>query len=164
VVEAQARRTVAALGRHDLVDTHRLRRTLDAALLRERAMRLGAFYFAGLTTLLVFVGLYAMLSFGIARRIPEIGLRVALGASTHDIRRLVMREALGTAAIGLAIGLPCAFWAGRFVAGTLTLAGPHEVLAFGAAIAVIVAITAVSVLMPLRRARAVTPVQALAGR
>jgi hypothetical protein len=162
-IQAQARRAVGALGRHDILDAHPLQRTLDAALLRERAMRLGAFYFAGLTTLLVFVGLYAVQNFGISRRLPEIGLRVALGASTNDVRLMVMGEALATVAIGLAIGVPCAVWSGRLVANALTLAGPHEALAFGAAIAVILAVTVMSALMPMRRACAVTPVRALAG-
>jgi predicted permease len=163
-VAPQARRTVVALGRHELLDPHSLARTLDAALLRERAMRLGAVYFAGLTTLLVFVGLYAVQSVGVSRRIPEIGLRVALGASANDVRLLVIREALVTAGIGLVIGVPCAVWSGRLVASALTLAAPHDVLAFGAAVAVILAVTAVSALIPLRRASAITPVQALAGQ
>jgi putative ABC transport system permease protein len=143
---------------------HPLQRTRDAALLRERAMRLGAFYFAGLTTLLVFVGLYAVLNLGVMRRIPEIGLRIALGASTHDIRMTVIREALVTAAAGLAVGVPCAFVAGRLIASSLTLAGPHDVLAFGAAIALILAVAVLSVLMPLRRASHVTPVEALGSQ
>ena len=76
-------------------------------------MRVGAFYFAGLTTLLVFVGLYAVLNLGVMRRIPEIGLRIALGASSRDIRMTVIREACATAAAGLAVGIPCAFVSGR---------------------------------------------------
>jgi predicted permease len=161
-VEGPARRTIAALGRDDLVEVHPLQRTRDAALLRERAMRLGALYFAGLTTLLVFVGLYAVLNLGVMRRIPEIGLRIALGASTHDIRMTVMREAFLTAAAGLAVGIPCAFFSGRLIGSTLTLVGPYEVLAFGVAIALILAVTVLSVLIPLRRASRVTPVEALA--
>ncbi len=163
-VEGLARRTIAALGRDDLVEVHPLLRTRDAALLRERAMRVGAFYFAALTTLLVFVGLYAVLNLGVMRRIPEIGLRIALGASTHDIRMTVIREAFVTAAAGLAVGVPCAFFSGRLIASTLTLVGPHDVLAFGAAIALILALTVLSVLMPLRRASHVTPVEALGSQ
>lgn len=127
-------------------------------------MRVGAFYFAGLTTLLVFVGLYAVLDLGVMRRIPEIGLRIALGASTHNIRMTVIREAFVTAAAGLAVGVPCAFLAGRLIASTLTLVGPHDVLAFGAAIALILVVTVFSVLIPLRRASRVTPVEALGSQ
>ena len=127
-------------------------------------MRLGAAYFAGLTALLVFIGLYAVLNLGIMRRIPEIGLRLALGASTHDIRMTVIREALAPAAAGLVVGIPCAFVAGRLVASSLTLVGPHDALAFGTAIALIVAIAAFSVLIPLRRASRITPVEALVSQ
>ena len=131
-------------------------------MLRERAMRVGAFYFAGLTTLLVFVGLYAVLNLGVIRRIPEIGLRIALGASTHNIRMTVIREAVVTAAAGLAVGVPCAFFSGRLIASSLTLVGSHDPLAFGAAIALVLAVTVLSVLIPLRRASRITPVEALA--
>ncbi|MGH9410650.1 MAG: ABC transporter permease [Vicinamibacterales bacterium] len=160
-VEAQARRAIVALGRDDLVNVHPLQHTLDAALLRERVMRLGAFYFAGLTMLLVFVGLYAVLNLGVMRRIPEIGLRLALGASTHDIRRMVIRDAIVTAATGLMLGVPFAFVSGRLLASSLTLVGSHDALAFGAAIAMILATAALSVLIPLRRASHVTPLEAL---
>ena len=163
-VEGLARRTIADLGRDDLVEIHPLQRTRDAALARERAMRLGAFYFAGLTTLLVFVGLYAVLNLGVMSRIPEIGLRIALGASTHDIRMTVIREALITAAVGLAAGVPCAFVSGRLIANSLTLVGPHDAVAFGVAIALILIVTVLSVLIPLRRAGRVMPVEALGSR
>jgi len=160
-VEGQARRTIVALGRDDVFEVHPLQHTRHAALLRERVMRLGAFYFAGLTTLLVFVGLYAVLNLGVMRRIPEIGLRIALGASTHDIRMTVIREAFVTAAAGLAVGVPCAFFSGRLIASALTLVGPHDARAFSAAIALILAVTVLSVLIPLHRASHVTPVEAL---
>ena len=132
-----------------------------AALLPERVLRLGASYFAGLTALLVFVGLYAVLNLGIMRRIPEIGLRLALGASPRDIRLTVIREAFGTAAAGLVLGVPFAFVSGRLIASSLTLVGSHDALAFGGAIALILAISALSILIPLRRASRVTPLEAL---
>lgn len=163
-VESQARRTIAALGRHDAVEVHPLLHTLDSALLRERVIRLGASYFAGLTALLVFVGLYAVLNLGIVRRIPEIGVRLALGASAHDIRMTVIREAFATAAAGLAVGIPCAFLSGRLLASSLTLVGSHDALAFGGAIGLILAISALSVLIPLRRASRITPLEALGSQ
>ncbi len=160
-VEAPSRRAIAALGRDDVVEIHSLQRTLEAALLRERAMRLGAFYFAGLTTLLVFVGLYAVLNLGVMRRIPEIGLRIALGASLQDIRRAVMRDAVVTVAPGLVLGVPFAFLAGRLIASALTLVTAHDATAFGAAIAMVLGVAVLSVLIPLRRATRITPLDAL---
>jgi hypothetical protein len=160
-VQPPVRRAVESLGRHDVLKVHPLQQAFGTPLLRERVMRLGASYFAGLTTLLVFVGLFAMLNLGVTRRIPEIGLRIALGASTHDIRMLVIRQALVTAAAGLAVGVPCAFVIGRLVVSSLSLVGAHDALAFGAAIALILAVTVLSVLIPVRRASHVTPVEAL---
>jgi ABC-type antimicrobial peptide transport system permease subunit len=127
-------------------------------------MRLGAFYFAGLTTLLVFVGLYAVVNIGVMKRVPEIGLRIALGASARDIRMMLIREASVTAAAGLGVGALCAFLSGRVIASSLTLVGSHDPLAFTAAIGLILVVTALSVLIPLRRASRITPVDALASR
>jgi predicted permease len=163
-VEPAARRAIETFGRHDVLNVRPLQQALNTPLLRERVMRLGASYFAGLTTLLVFVGLFAMLNLGVTRRIPEIGLRIALGASTHDIRMMVIREALVTAAAGLVVGVPCALVSGRLAVSSLTLVGSHDALALGAAIALILAVTVLSVLMPLRRASHVTPVEALASQ
>jgi len=159
-----ARRAIGRLGRDEVVSARPLQQAMEVPLLRERVTRLGALYFAGLTTLLVFVGLYAVLNLGVTRRIPEIGLRMALGASTHDIRVMVLRDALVIAAAGLVVGVPGAFVAGRFVGRSFTLAGSHDAFAFAAAIALILVVTVLSVLMPLRRASRITPVEALGSQ
>ena len=159
--EVSVRRAILALGRHDILDVHPLQRTLDAALLRERVMRVGAFFFAGLTTLLVFVGLYSVLNLSVIRRIPEIGLRLALGASAYDVRMTVMREVFVTAATGLAIGIPCALVSDGLIATVTSLVGPRDPLAYCAAIILILGLCALSVLIPLRTASRVTPVEAL---
>jgi hypothetical protein len=156
-----ARQTILALGRDDLVDAHRLADNLGRTLVRERVMRLGAFYFACLTTLLVFVGLYAVLNFAVMRRIPEIGLRMALGASPLAICRMVIREGLVTASAGLVVGSLCAYFSGQVIATSLTLVGSRDATAFGAATALVLLVTALSVVIPIRRATRVTPVEAL---
>jgi predicted permease len=156
-----AQSAVRALGRHDVLDARTLRHAMDTLLIRERVMRLGAFYFAGLATLLVFVGLLAVLSHDVARRIPEIGLRIALGATPRDIRMLVIRQALASAVVGLVVGVPCAFVCGRLAVRFLALVESHDAVAVGAAIVLILVITVLSVLIPLRRARHVNPVEAL---
>jgi ABC-type antimicrobial peptide transport system permease subunit len=131
-------------------------------LLRERLMRLGACYFAGLTTLLVFIGLQAVLNLGIARRIPEIGLRVALGASTGDIRLMVMREAGLMAVAGLAAGIPLAIVASRLIASTLTF-GSNGLFAVGIATATTVVVAVFALVIPVRLATRVAPTEALRG-
>jgi predicted permease len=161
VVRAQAERALVRLGGDEIFDVHTLQHLMARELVLERVMRLGAFFFAGLTALLVFVGLYAVLNFGVARRIPEIGLRIALGASTGDIRLLVIREVLRISATGLLVGIPCAFLAGRLIESALTLVGSHDPVAFGVALLLILAASGLSVLIPLRRVSRVTPVEAL---
>jgi ABC-type antimicrobial peptide transport system permease subunit len=66
-----------------------------------------------------------------------------------------------TAGVGLVLGVPFAFVASRLIATSLNLTGSHDALAFGVAIALILIITALSVLIPLRRASHVTPLEAL---
>jgi predicted permease len=160
-VVPSVQRAIGTLGRHDVLDAYPLQHGMDRMLIRERLMRLGSFYFAGLATLLVFVGLLAVLSFDVARRIPEIGLRMALGATPRDIRMLVIRQALVSAVAGLVVGVPCAFVGARLVVRFLALAESHDAVALGGATALILVITVLSVLIPLRRARHVSPVEAL---
>lgn len=70
------------------------------------------------------------------------------------------RQAFVTASAGLVLGVTCAFVSARLIASSLTLVGSHDVLAFGAAVALLLAISALSVLIPLRRASRATPVEA----
>jgi predicted permease len=162
-VQALAHRTLVGLGRDDVFDVHSLQRTLEAELLRDRLMQMGAFYFAGVTTLLVFIGLQAVLNVGIARRIPEIGLRVALGASTGDIRRLVIRDAGLMAAAGLTVGIPLAIMASRLIASTITF-DAHVPFAVGVATATTIVIAVLALVIPLRLATRVAPAAALGGQ
>jgi len=104
------------------------------------------------------------LNVGVTKRTPEIGLRIALGATPHDVRLMLIREAGITAAVGLGVGVPCAVMSGRVIASSLTLVGSHDALAFTAAIALILVVSALSVLIPLRRASRITPVEALASQ
>jgi hypothetical protein len=160
--QALAHRILVRLDGSDVFTAHSLQHTQEAMLLRERLMRLGAFYFAGLTTLLVFIGLQAVLNLGIARRIPEIGLRVALGASTGDIRLMVMREAGLMAAAGLAAGIPLAIVASRLIASTITF-GSNGLFAVGIATAATVVVAVFALVIPVRLATRVAPTEALRG-
>jgi ABC-type antimicrobial peptide transport system permease subunit len=77
---------------------------------------------------------------------------------------MLIREACVTAAAGLLAGVLCALTFGRVIASSLTLVGSHDPLAFSAAIALILVVSALAVLIPLRRASRITPVQALASQ
>jgi len=97
----------------------------------------------------------------VARRINEIGVRMALGASRGDVTRMVLRDALGMVIAGLAIGVPMAFW-GKSLAASLVQDLPLRndfPMAFGALAMVAVALLAAYV--PARRAALVDPMEAL---
>ena len=107
------------------------------------------------------LGLYGLLAYTVARRINEIGIRMALGATRTDITRMVLGEALGMSCAGLAIGAPIAYWGKRFAAGLIPgLPVQSEVpIVFGAA--VMVALALVAAYLPARRATRVDPMEAL---
>ena len=72
-------------------------------------------FFAVLAVLLSCIGLYGLLAYSVARRTREIGIRMALGATPHAIMQIVGRESIVLGAVGVAVGLPCALIAGRFL-------------------------------------------------
>src|ERR1017187_5370768 len=97
----------------------------------------------------------------VARRINEIGIRVALGATRTDITRMVLREASGMSAAGLVIGVLLAYWGKRFVASLIPGLPVQSVapIVFGAAVMVTLALLAAYT--PARRAARVSPMEAL---
>lgn len=112
-------------------------------------------------TLLAGLGLYALISFGVAQRTREIGVRVALGARSADVARMVIRLALGITATGIAIGLVAATLGGRVVEALLYEISGRDVPTFGVASALLIVIAVVASALPARRAARLDPVIAL---
>jgi ABC-type antimicrobial peptide transport system permease subunit len=79
---------------------------LDALLVPERATAAFSLLFAALAAVLAAIGLYGVMAYNTARRTNEIGIRLALGASSHGVLVMVMKETLGLAASGILLGLP----------------------------------------------------------
>lgn len=126
---------------------------------RFRAIVLGAF--AAFSLLLAAAGLYGTLSQMVARRTPEIGIRMAVGASRGDIVRLVLRHAGIPVAGGLASGLVCAALLGHFLNSMLYGVRPRDPLTLALASLALLAAAAGAIWIPTRRAAAVDPMQAL---
>jgi ABC-type antimicrobial peptide transport system permease subunit len=120
---------------------------------------LGAF--AALALLLAGVGLYGVVSYAVAQRTRELGLRVALGARPADILRLVLGSGAGTIAAGLAAGLTGAFVTSRFLEAQLFEVRAGDPWTLGAAMLALAAVAAVAHILPARRALRVDPVIAL---
>jgi predicted permease len=134
---------------------------VDATIVPERLIAALSELFGGLGTLLAAIGLYGLLAYTIARRIQEIGIRMALGATPGNVIRMVFGDALGMVLAGLALGVPLALWGKSFAAilmqdPSLDSAAP---IAFGAL--GMIAITLVTAYVPARRAARVDPMEAL---
>jgi predicted permease len=119
----------------------------------------GIFSTVGL--LLVSIGLYGVVSFGVNRRINEIGLRMALGAQSRDVLRLVMSDTFFLLGVGALIGISGAIVLTRFIANTLYGVAPHDPIAIVFAIVVTAVVTAFAGYLPARRALRVDPATAL---
>ena len=130
-------------------------------LVRERLLAMLAGFFGVLAVALTVVGLYGMLSYLVAQRRPEIGVRVALGARRMDVLGLVMGEAGKLVLVGVAAGLGLSLLAGRSVASLLFGVKPNDPLLLASACALLGIIAAVASFLPARRAARVDPAQLL---
>jgi predicted permease len=117
--------------------------------------------FGALALALASIGLYSVTAYGVARRIPEIGLRMALGADRASVVRLILRGAAIQIGIGLALGIPAAFLAGHLLQSQLYEVKGYDITTILAACAVLVVSAAIASAMPARRASGVEPMQAL---
>ena len=117
--------------------------------------------FALLALVIACAGLYGTVSYAMARQTPETGIRMALGATRSLVLRRALRKVLGLGVAGLAIGLPAALVASRYIESFLWGVGPHDpVILSGAALAVLIAVAAAGY-APASRASKVDPMAAL---
>jgi len=117
--------------------------------------------FAALALLIASVGLYGLLSFAVAQRTREIGVRIALGAPQQRILRLVLNRALVLVTLGLGLGAGLAWFAVRLARSYLFGVGAHDGITFGAVAVVLCAACVLAAWLPARRASAIDPILAL---
>jgi putative ABC transport system permease protein len=141
--------------------TRTLERQVAQSLSRERLVSTMTAAFGTLATLLAVVGLYGVMSYTVSRRTREIGVRVAFGASARNIRWLVIREVLVIAAAGIAIGLPAAWWLGRYVSTQLYGVKPTDAVAIIGATVLLAIVAVIAGLVPSARAARLDPTAAL---
>jgi len=118
-------------------------------------------FFAVMALLLAAIGLYAVLSYMVAQRTLEIGLRLALGAQRESVVGLILRRGLGLAAIGLAIGVAASLLLTRFLAELLYGVKPLDPLTFVAVSAVLMLVSAIASSAPAYRAARLDPMRTL---
>jgi ABC-type antimicrobial peptide transport system permease subunit len=115
----------------------------------------------GVALLLALLGIYGVTAFSVAQRTREIGVRVALGAQRSHVLTLIVRQGVVLAGIGVAVGSVAAFGTTRLIGNLLYGVAPTDVVAFGAAAALLAFAALAASWIPARRASRVDPVIAL---
>ena len=126
---------------------------------RFRALLIASF--AGAALLLAAIGLYGLISYTVAQRSSEIGVRLALGATPRQVGRQVLGQGLTLAALGVALGLAAAAGATRLLEGLLYSISATDPAVYGALAALLLVIAALACYIPARRAMRVDPMTAL---
>jgi len=140
-------------------------RTMDQWVIRSlegrRTPMLLLGLFGGVALVLSAIGIYGVLAFGVAQRVREFGIRQALGADRRSILSMVLKQGLGTAAIGLAIGLGGSLALTRYLQSLLFGVGAQDVTVFAGVTVLLLAVTVAACYLPARGATRIDPMTAL---
>jgi putative ABC transport system permease protein len=113
--------------------------------------------FGGLALLVAAIGLYAVIGYNVAQRMHELGVRIALGAQSADVVRLVVGQGMGFAVAGALIGGMLAFWAARWVQPLLFEQSARDPMVFVSVVAILIAVAAMASSVPALRATRADP-------
>jgi putative ABC transport system permease protein len=140
-------------------------RTMDQvvsdSLVNDRFIMIVFGSFAGLALLLAAIGIYGVMTFSVAQRNHEMGIRMALGAGSAQVMRLVVSEGMRAALIGMALGLPGVYFVGKVLTKILYKVGAVDVRALTGVAVVLLAAALVACYIPARRATRIDPIAAL---
>ena len=157
-LQAAVRRVDAAL---PVTDLKTMETQIGESLFVERMVALLSAAFGLLATVLAAIGLYGVMSYAVAMRTREIGLRVALGADRRSVLMLVLREVAVLAGLGIAIGLPGGYGLGKVIESQLFGLHARDPLTFAVATLALVSTAFLAGLIPAMRAARVDPMTAL---
>jgi ABC-type antimicrobial peptide transport system permease subunit len=117
--------------------------------------------FAGVALLLAAIGIYGLMGYSVQQRTQEIGIRMALGASAHDVRRMVVKQGMAMALAGILIGVAAALGLTRLMASLLYGVTPRDPLAMISVALLLVGVAFAATYIPARRASRVDAVVSL---
>lgn len=160
-IKADAERAVHKMGRHYSLRTLTVEERLDSHLSVQRLTAQLTAFFGGLAILISSIGLYGLMSFQIARRTAELGIRLALGAQRERVLAMVLRETLALALIGCSLGLAASVMSAKFIGSVLFGVSPTEPAILTMAVGIHIAVAVAAGFAPARRAASVDPVVAL---
>ncbi|HEV3469700.1 MAG TPA: ABC transporter permease [Pyrinomonadaceae bacterium] len=158
---AGVKRAVGELSPQSTINFKVLREQIQNSLMRDRLMAMLSGFFGLLALALACVGLYGIMSYGVASRTQEIGIRMALGALPREVRRMILRESLVLVLVGVAVGLPATLAATRLVSALLYGLTPGDPVSLGLAALSLVGVALAAGYVPARRASRVDPMVAL---
>jgi macrolide transport system ATP-binding/permease protein len=159
---AAVQRTVRELDKNlPVYEVRTLSRQLDNALTPQRLTSMLIGGFGLLAMALAAIGLYGVVSYFVVQRTREIGIRLALGAQVRDVMRLVVKQGMVLALIGVSMGLIAAFAVTRFMTSLLFGVSPTDLLTYVVAAVLLVAVALLACWIPARRATRVDPMMAL---
>jgi predicted permease len=144
-----------------IFDVETMEQIISDSLTERRFAMLLLIIFASTALVLAAVGIYGVMSYAVSRRTHELGVRIALGASRHEILRLVVREGITLAVAGTGVGLAAAFALTRFMASLLYGVRPADPATLGAMSLLLVGIALLACCIPAWRATRVDPLVAL---
>jgi predicted permease len=161
VIEPLQRALGSAANGQSLYDVDTMEHVVSESLARQRFLMVLLGIFASLALLLASIGIYGVLTYLISQRVPEIGARMAIGASASDVVRLVMRQSLAMIFAGVLLGIGGALVAGRLLQKLVADARPADVATIAAMVSVLLVVALAASFLPARRASQVDPMNAL---
>ncbi len=161
VVEPLRRDLRAAAGGHTLYQIRTMEQLASGSLGRQRFLMMLFGIFAAVALLLACIGIYGVLAYVTSQRVPEFGVRMALGATAYDVMRLVLRQSSRMILVGAAAGLVIAIAVARLIERLVAGVQSTEPLTFAVMIAVLVSAGLLASAIPARRAGRIEPMKAL---
>lgn len=161
IVESVRRSVRGATRDQAIYETRTMEQIVHASLARQRFLLLLFGIFAGLALTLACIGIYGVLAYLTSQRVPEIGVRMALGASAGDVMRMVFRQSLNMIALGVGVGFAVSLATGQVLERLVAGVQPTEPSTFAIMISVLVAAALFASFLPARRASRVDPMTAL---
>lgn len=160
-VEAVRREARGAARDQALYGVRTMEQIVSGTLARQRFLLLLFGIFGGLALLLACIGIYGVLAYLTGQRVPEIGVRMALGANSGEVIWLVLRQSLGMILVGVGLGIGAACAAGRLLGRLVEGMQPPDPPTFAIMIPILVVAALFASLVPARRASRIDPVRAL---
>ncbi|MGB6481907.1 MAG: ABC transporter permease [Candidatus Acidiferrales bacterium] len=152
---------IASVNSGITLEFHTLAQQVSDSMVQERLLAQLSGFFGSLALLLVSIGLYGTVSYLVAQRQREFGIRMALGAEPGSILRLIMRDVFSVVAIGLLAGIAMSLAATRLLQQLLFRIGPRDAVTLVIAVAALLIVALVAAYLPGRRATKINPMEAL---